>query len=216
MAEHVTAAWTSVPHFYLVREVAATELLALRARVTPAVEKRSQVRPTISDLLVLLTAAALRDHPRLNATWEADGLHEQPNINLGLATAVDDGLLVPVIFGADKLGLGEIAQRRQDLVARAGQRRLRPEDLAGGTFTISNLGMYGVDAFNPIVNTPQAAILAVGRIAERVVPVDGQPAVRPMLILTLACDHRVVDGARGARFLSDLATLIEEPWGVIA
>ncbi|MDW8186334.1 MAG: 2-oxo acid dehydrogenase subunit E2, partial [Anaerolineae bacterium] len=130
---------------------------------------------------------------------------------IGLAVATDEGLVVPVIHHADRLALEEIAARRQELVERARSGRLRPEDVQGGTFTISNLGMYGVDAFMPVVNPPQAAILAVGQITERVVPVHGQPAVQPMLTLTLACDHRAVDGARAAQFLTTLAELIEEP-----
>ena len=123
---------------------------------------------------------------------------------------------MPVIHHADQLGFGEIAARRQDLIERARVNKLGPADIADGTFTLTNLGMYDVDAFNAIINTPQAAILAVGRIADRVVPLNGQPVVRPMITLTLGCDHRVVDGARGAQFLDDLANLIEEPWGVLA
>lgn len=135
---------------------------------------------------------------------------------MGLAVAIEDGLVVPVIHRADTLGLGEIAQQRVELVAKAQAGKLRPADISGGTFTISNLGMYNVDAFNAIINQPQAAILAVGRIAERVVAVHGQPAVQPMMVLTLSCDHRVVDGARGARFLDNIATFIEEPLGLLA
>ncbi|HET7640209.1 MAG TPA: 2-oxo acid dehydrogenase subunit E2, partial [Ktedonobacteraceae bacterium] len=114
------------------------------------------------------------------------------------------------------LSLGELARQRMELVTKAQTGKLRPQDISGGTFTISNLGMYNVDAFNAIINQPQAAILAVGRIAERVVPVNSQPAVQPMMALTLSCDHRVVDGARGAQFLATLAELIEEPLGLIA
>jgi pyruvate dehydrogenase E2 component (dihydrolipoamide acetyltransferase) len=124
-------------------------------------------------------------------------------------------LVVPVIHQADKLSLGEIARQRMELVAKAQAGKLRPQDISGGTFTISNLGMYNVDAFNAIINQPQAAILAAGRIAERVVPVNGQPAVQPMMVLTLSCDHRAVDGARGAQFLDTVATLIEEPLGLL-
>ena len=134
-----------------------------------------------------------------------------PEINIGLAVAVEDGLVVPVIHHADALGLSALAVRRGELVAKAQAGKLALDDLSGGTFTISNLGMYGVDAFNAIVNPPQAAILAVSRIAERVVPLNGQPAVQPMISLSLSCDHRVVDGARGAQFLQTLADLIEDP-----
>ena len=126
-----------------------------------------------------------------------------------------DGLVVPVLHKADTLGLKEIATRREDLVTRAQSGKLRPADIQGGVFTISNLGMYGVDAFSAIVNPPQAAILAVGRITDRVVPVNGQPAVQPTMVLTLSCDHRALDGARGAQFLGALADLVEEPLALL-
>jgi pyruvate dehydrogenase E2 component (dihydrolipoamide acetyltransferase) len=216
MAERMTQSWTTVPHFYLVREVAASGLVELRGRIASIVQRRNGIRPTYTDLLVKIVAMALRDHPRVNASWTDGTIHCNDGINVGLASAIEEGLIVPVIHGADALSIGEIAARRKDIVERAGAGKLRPADISGGTFTLTNLGMYNVDAFNAIINTPQAAILAVGRIAERVVPVDGQPAVRPMLTLTLACDHRVVDGARSAQFLDDLANLIEEPWGILA
>jgi pyruvate dehydrogenase E2 component (dihydrolipoamide acetyltransferase) len=180
------------------------------------VEKLSGIKPTYTDLLVKIVAMALRGHPWVNANWADGTIHSNDEINVGLASAIEEGLIVPVIHGADALSIGEIATRRKDIVERAGAGKLRPADISGGTFTLTNLGMYNVDAFNAIINTPQAAILAVGRVSERVVPVDGQPAVRPMLTLTLACDHRVVDGARAAQFLDDLANLIEEPWGILA
>jgi pyruvate dehydrogenase E2 component (dihydrolipoamide acetyltransferase) len=169
---------------------------------------------SFTDLLVRATAAALRDHPRVNAAWADGGIKPNEDVNVGIAVAVEDGLVVPVVHGADTLGLGEIAARRAELVTRAREGALRPEDVERGTFTISNLGMYGVDAFNAVLNAPQAAILAVGRIAERVVAVEGAPAVRPRMALTLSCDHRVVDGARAAEFLDLLASLIEEPAGL--
>ena len=216
MAERMTASWTSVPHFYLMREVAAQGLVELRARITTAVQKRSGVKPTYTDFLVKLVAVALRDHPRLNASWVDSAIRLNGEINVGLATAIEDGLIVPVIHRADQLSIGEIAAQRNDLVTRAHENRLRPSDIAGGTFTLTNLGMYNVDVFNAIVNAPQAAILAVGRIVDRVVPLNGQPAVRPMVTLTLSCDHRVADGARAAKFLDDLANWIEEPWRLLA
>jgi pyruvate dehydrogenase E2 component (dihydrolipoamide acetyltransferase) len=207
MAERTTQSWTSVPHFALVREVDAQRLIAWREYVC----SHLTASVTYTDLLVKLVAAALRAHSRLNASWQNGVLRQHDAVNIGIAVAVDEGLIVPVIHHADAASISEIARRRADLVTRAQMGKIRPEDLTGGTFTISNLGMYGVDAFNAIINAPQAAILAVGRIAERVVPVEGQPAVRPMMVLTLSCDHRVVDGARAARFLNSLATLIEEP-----
>jgi pyruvate dehydrogenase E2 component (dihydrolipoamide acetyltransferase) len=137
-------------------------------------------------------------------------------INVGLAVATEEGLVVPVIHQADQKGLRDIATHRRELVARAQAGKLRLADLSGGTFTISNLGMYDVDAANAIINPPQAAILAIGRIAPRVVAVRGRPKVRPTLMLSLSCDHRVVDGARAAQFLRALTELIEEPLGLLA
>ena len=160
-------------------------------------------------------AEALRIHPRLNASWANGAIMTNIEINVGLAVATEDGLVVPVIHQADDLSLKGIARQRVDLVERAQGGRLKLPELQDGTFTISNLGMYHVDAFNAIINQPQSAILAVGRITDRVVPVYGQPAVQPMMVLTLSCDHRVVDGARGAQFLDSVATLIQEPLGLL-
>ena len=142
-------------------------------------------------------------------------IHLGSEINIGLAVAVEDGLVVPVIHRSADLSVVQIAQRRSEVIARAQAGKLKPEDISGGTFTISNLGMYGVDSFNAIVNPPQAAILAVGRIVQRVVPVEDKPAVQPMMTLTLSCDHRAIDGARGAQFLQTLAEMIEEPLGLL-
>jgi pyruvate dehydrogenase E2 component (dihydrolipoamide acetyltransferase) len=211
MAERTIQTWTSVPHFYLAREVNASRLITWREQIM----KRSPTKVTYTDLLVKIVAAALRIHPRLNASWSAGKITLKPEVHIGIAAAIEDGLVVPVIHQADSLSVTEIAQQRVELVAKAQAGKLRPEDIGGGTFTISNLGMYKVDAFNAIINHPQAAILAVGRITERVVPIHGQPAVQPMTVLTLSCDHRAVDGARGAQFLDSVATLIEEPLGLL-
>lgn len=207
MAQRLTESWQTVPHFYLEREVHAGPLLAWRA----GAKERFEPQATLTDLLVKLVAVALRRHPRLNAMWRNGDVVLNSEVNVGLAVAIEEGLLVPVIHQADRLGMQALAQRRQELVARAQAGKLTVADLQGGTFTVSNLGMFGVDAFNAIVNPPQAAILAVGRVADRVTPVGGQPVVQPMVTLTLSCDHRVVDGARGAQFLQTLAGLIEDP-----
>jgi pyruvate dehydrogenase E2 component (dihydrolipoamide acetyltransferase) len=211
MAERMTASWTTAPHFYLVREVNVARLVAWLATA----RKQTGAHVTYSDLLVKLVSATLAQHPRVNVSWKDGALERHAEINIGLAVALEDGLVVPVIARADTLGLKDIVARREDLVARAQAGKLRPADIQGGVFTISNLGMYGVDAFSAIVNPPQAAILAVGRIADRVVPVNGQPAVQPTLTLTLSCDHRALDGARGAQFLGALADLIEEPLALL-
>jgi pyruvate dehydrogenase E2 component (dihydrolipoamide acetyltransferase) len=213
MAENTTRSWQSVPHFFLLREVDAGRLEGWResTRRRPGYEG-----VTHTDLLVKLCAAALREHPRVNASWRDGGLVAQPDVNVGIAVATDEGLVVPVVHGADRLELREISERRRELVVAARENRLRPDDVTGGTFTISNLGMFGVDAFLAIVNAPQAAILAVGRIVDRVVPVAGRPEVRPTMALSLSFDHRVVDGARGAQFLDTLASLVEEPAGLVS
>jgi pyruvate dehydrogenase E2 component (dihydrolipoamide acetyltransferase) len=212
MVERLTQSWTSVPHFYLLREVEASRLSTWRS----AAQKNSTEKISYTDLLVKVVAAALRQHPRLNAAWQEGSIKLNKAVNIGLAVATPDGLVVPVVYQADTLTLAELARRRQEVIGRANEGKLKLSDIQDGTFTLSNLGMYGVDAFNAIINPPQAAILAVSRIADRVVPVNGQPVVRPMLTLTLSCDHRVVDGARAAQFMDTLAGLIEEPLGLIS
>jgi pyruvate dehydrogenase E2 component (dihydrolipoyllysine-residue acetyltransferase) len=207
MARRTTESWTAVPHFYLEREVDASRLQSWRAHA-----RRTNPAVTITDLLVRLAAACLPRHPLVNGRWDGSRSVPAAEVGIGLAVAVDDGLVVPVIRSADRLSLAEVTARRVDLVERARAGRLRPEDLAGGTFTISNLGRYAVDGFHAIVDSPQAAILAVGRIADRVAAgPDGQPRVRPTVRLSLSCDHRAVDGARSAPFLTDLGDLVEEP-----
>jgi pyruvate dehydrogenase E2 component (dihydrolipoamide acetyltransferase) len=212
MAERTTQSWTTVPHFFVTRDVDASALNEARQKLAPELEKSHGLKITHSDLLVAIVARVLHNHPRLNSSWADKSIRTNAEINIGLAMAVEDGVVVPVIQNADKIKLGDIAIQRRDLTNRARGGKLRPADVGGGTFTISNLGMFGVDAFTAIIIPPQAAILAVGAITERVVPVDGHPAVRPMMTLTLSSDHRVVDGARAAEFLRDLVNAIAKPW----
>lgn len=211
MAERTTQTWTTVPHFFLTREVDAGPLNEVRRKLMPELERSTGVKLTISDLLIALVARVLRKHPRVNASWVSGGVRDNPEINIGLAMAVEDGIIAPVLQKADRAKLGEIAAQRRDLTGRARAGKLRPDDLSGGTFTISNLGMFGVDAFTAIIIQPQAAILAVGAITDRVVPVNGQPGIRPMMTLTLSSDHRLVDGARAAEFMRDLVEAIGNP-----
>lgn len=208
MAERTTQSWTTVPHFFVSREIDATALNRFRGQIG---ESSPGVRITHSDLLVALVARVLRKHPRLNASWAADGIHLHDHVHMGLAIAVNDGVVAAVIRDAHSATLAEIAAQRGELAERARAGKLRPADIADATFTISNLGMYQVDQFSAIITPPQAAILAVGSIADRVVAVDGKPAVRPMMTLTVSCDHRVADGARAAMFLADLAGAVGEP-----
>jgi pyruvate dehydrogenase E2 component (dihydrolipoamide acetyltransferase) len=211
MAERTTQSWTTVPHFFVTREVDAGALVTAREKLGPAIEKERGVKLSHTDLLIAAVGRALEKHPRLNANWIGSGIHLNPDVNVGIAMAVDDGVVTAVIPGTAKKSLGEIATLRRDLTERARAGKLRPADISGATFTISNLGMYKVDSFTAIIVAPQAAILAVGCISDRVVVVDGQPAIRPMMSLTLSCDHRVADGARAALFLNDLVSSIVEP-----
>ena len=208
MAERTTQSWTQVPHFFLVREVDARGLIELR-------EKLGITVVTHTDLLVAITARALVKHPKMNATWDNGNIRLNPGINISVAMAVQDGVVGAVIHNADKTAISDIASQRKELTERARSGRLKPADVTGGTFTITNLGMYDVDAFNAIIAPPQVAILAVGRIADRVIAVNGQPAVRPMMTLTLSGDHRVVDGAQAAIFLKDLAEAIRTPGNLL-
>jgi len=203
MAERTTQSWTQAPHFFLVRELDAGGLIAARKGLGDGF--------TITDLLISIAARQLAKHSKLNASWTADGIRFNPDINVTVAIAVEDGVVDGVIPKADAASLAEIAAQRKQLAERARAGRLRPSDVAGGTFTISNLGMFNVDAFNAIITPPQAAILAVGRISDRVVPVASAPGIRPMLTLTLSSDHRVVDGAQAARFLHDLCQAVGDP-----
>jgi pyruvate dehydrogenase E2 component (dihydrolipoamide acetyltransferase) len=215
MAERTTQSWTSVPHFFVTREVDAAGLVKERERLTPAIERARGVRPTYTDFLIALVARVLEHHPRMYASWANEGICVNQEVNIGLAMAVKDGVVLTVIRRAPTLDLGGIAVEQKNLRELAQAGRLRPSDISGATFTISNLGMYGVDAFSAIIHPPQAAILAVGRIADRVVALNGLPAVRPMMTLTLSCDHRVVDGARAGAFLNDLSEAILDPGKLI-
>ncbi|HEY2842353.1 MAG TPA: dihydrolipoamide acetyltransferase family protein [Bryobacteraceae bacterium] len=202
MAEKTTQSWTSVPHFFLARDVDASALNAAR-------EQLGRDKFTHTDFLISLVARALVKHPKMNASWTGSAIRMNPAVNISLAIAVPEGVVGAVIPDAGAVALADIATRRKDLAERAKAGSLRPADIAGGTFTISNLGMFGIDAFSAIITPPQAAVLAVGRIRDRVVAVDGQPAVRPMMSITLSSDHRVVDGAQAAAFLNDLAVALE-------
>jgi pyruvate dehydrogenase E2 component (dihydrolipoamide acetyltransferase) len=211
MAERTTHSWTTVPHFFLSRDVDATGLNQYRDRIAPDIERTHNIRISHTDLLAALVARVLVRHPRLNASWIENSIRLHPHVKLAIAIAVDGGVVAAVIREAYRASLADIAQQRIELTERARNAKLRPADIAHATFTISNLGMYKVDQFNAIITPPQAAILAVGAIRNRVVAVNGNPAVRAMMTLTISCDHRVVDGARAAMFLNDLAEALEQP-----
>jgi pyruvate dehydrogenase E2 component (dihydrolipoamide acetyltransferase) len=211
MASRTAQSWTTVPHFFVTRDADAGGLLETHGRLAVEVERAHGIKATLTDLLIALVARVLAKHPRMNASWAAEGIRHNAEINVALAVAVEEGVVAPVLHKANTSKIEEIAVRRRELAERAKAGRLQPADIAGGTFTISNLGMYNVDAFTAIIVPPQAGILAVGRVGDRVVAVDGRPAVRPMITLTLSTDHRVADGARAALFMNDLVEAIREP-----
>jgi pyruvate dehydrogenase E2 component (dihydrolipoamide acetyltransferase) len=211
MAERTTQSWTSVPHFFLVRDVDCKELVAAQKKLSGEAEEAQSPAPTITDLLIGILARVLAKHPRMNASWTGHGICPNAEVNISVAMAVKDGVVGAVIHKANTAKIADISTQRRELTERARAGRLKPADITGGTFTLSNLGMYKVDAFSAIITPPQAAILAVGSISDRVVPVDGKPSIRPMMTMTLSSDHRVVDGARAAEFLSELANAIREP-----
>jgi pyruvate dehydrogenase E2 component (dihydrolipoamide acetyltransferase) len=215
MAERTTKSWTTVPHFFVVRDVDAGALLDSQKRIKAQSQSSPSVSPTITDCLISLVARVLERHPVMNATWANEAVRPNSNINISLAIAVNDGVVAPVIQNANKATLADIATQRAAVTERARAGRLVPVDLSGGTFTISNLGMFKVDAFTAIITPPQAAVLAVGAVSDRVVAVDGKPAVRPVMTLSLSSDHRLIDGARAAAFLNDLVDAIRKPQGLL-
>ena len=209
VARRMTDAW-QIPVFHLFVSADMTRGLEVRKRLVELTPEGG-ARPTVSDLLTKVCAAALMRHRALNAWWAEDTIELQPNANIGLAVALPAGLVVPVIRDCEHKSVAEIAAVRADLVTRARDGKLQREDLEGGTFTISNLGMYGVERFTAVVNPPQAAILAVGATQEKPVVREGEVVVRPMMDLMLTCDHRSVNGADGAAFLQALKEILEEP-----
>jgi pyruvate dehydrogenase E2 component (dihydrolipoamide acetyltransferase) len=207
IARRLTQAWT-VPAFQLTVDVdmtRANELVQRQRELNP------DVRITVTDVLTKLSAQALIRHRDMNVQFAGDSLLLFPNADIGIAVAAPQGLVVPVVHGADRLTMAQIAEVRADVVGRAREARLRAEDLEGGTFTISNLGMYEIDQFIAVLNPPQASILAVGSTRDQVVPRDGDLLVLPMMTMTLTCDHRAVDGATGAEFLKTLKAFLEDP-----
>jgi pyruvate dehydrogenase E2 component (dihydrolipoamide acetyltransferase) len=207
IARRLTQAWT-VPAFQLTVDAdmaRANELIGKQRELHP------DVRITVTDLLVKLCAQGLMRHPDMNVQYAEDALLVFPGADIGIAVAAPQGLVVPVVRGAERLTLAEIAAVRADLVDRAREAKLRTEDLEGGTFTISNLGMYDVDQFVAVLNPPQASILAVGATRDQAVARDGELQIAPLMTMTLTCDHRAVDGATGAEFLRTVKTFLENP-----
>jgi pyruvate dehydrogenase E2 component (dihydrolipoamide acetyltransferase) len=209
IARRLTEAWTA-PVFQLGVSADMSEALALREKLVERLAE-GDVKPTVNDVLVKLTAVALTRHTPVNATFSGEEIQRHPSANVGIAVAAPQGLVVPVIRGAERLTVQEIARVRGDLVSRSRDNKLTLPDLEGGTFTISNLGMFGVESFTAVLNPPQVAILAVGAVKDEVVVRDGELEVAPIVRLMLTCDHRAIDGADGAQFLQTLVALVEQP-----
>ncbi len=211
VAENVVKGFFSAPPVTLVAEVDMTECVRLREQLLPEVEKAYGTRLTYTDLIVKAAARALRDFPLMNATLQDDQILIHPEVNVGVAVAVEDGLLVPVVKNADRKPLGEISREIRELAERARAGKSTPDDLSAGTFTITNLGAYDVEMFNPVLVPGQTGILGVGRIAEKPAIREGQVVARHLMNLCLTFDHRVLDGAPAARFLQRVKQLLESP-----
>ncbi len=208
VGERMARSKQTAPHFYVSMEVDMTEIDKKRAEWK---NKKEEVVPSINDFILWACAQALKDFPSLNSSLADKKIQLLSDINIGMAVAIEDGLVAPVIRNADRLTLRELAGQSRELAEKAQKKKLFPLDYEGGTFTVSNLGMLGVDNFVAIINPPQCAILAVGRVAPRVVPRGGEVAVRPMMTMTLSADHRITDGAVAARFLQEVKGLLEKP-----
>ncbi len=213
IAKRMAESMREIPHFYVTCEIDMSEVVRLRAALKASDRVAADV--TYTHFIVKAVAIALERHPRLNASYVEDGRELKAEINLGLAVALDDGLIVPVLHGCDKLSLLEIAAQANALVERARAGKPTSEDLSGGTFTISNLGMLPVEHFTAIINPPQGAILATGAIKERPVVREGQVRVAHTMMATLSCDHRILDGVTGGQFLAELKRLLENPVGLM-
>jgi pyruvate dehydrogenase E2 component (dihydrolipoamide acetyltransferase) len=210
IAKRLVTSIGPVPTFYLTIDVDMTRMMQARERVNERL-KDAGIKTSINDFLIKAVAAALVRHPEVNSSWADNVIRRYHRVHIGVAVAVEDGLITPVVRDADGKGVAEIASDVKELAARAREKKLKPEEYTGATFSISNLGMFGIDEFTAIINPPESAILAVGQVQDTVVAVNGQPAVQPRMRMTMSCDHRVVDGAMGARFLQTLRGLLEEP-----
>lgn len=197
-----------IPTFYLTAEYDVSHIAELRSAMA---ELGTEYKVSFNDILIKVVATALAQHPEVNAHWLGDAIRQFNRVHIGMAVAIEDGLITPVIFDADTKGLAAIASEARTLAGKARERKLTPEQYTGSTFSISNLGMFGIDQFTAIINPPEAGILAIGAVEDKPVVIDGELAVRKRLRVTMSCDHRVIDGATGAKFLQTLRQLLENP-----
>ncbi|HNH61291.1 MAG TPA: dihydrolipoamide acetyltransferase family protein, partial [Cyclobacteriaceae bacterium] len=207
IAKRLSESMFTAPHFYVTMEINMDKAVEARK----SINEISPVKVSFNDIVLKAVATALRQHPDINSSWQGDKIRKNHHIHIGVAVAVKDGLLVPVVRFADNKSLSHISAEVKDLAQKAQDKKLQPADWEGSTFTISNLGMFGVEEFTAIINTPDSCILAVGGIKETAIVKNGQLAVGNVMKVTLSCDHRVVDGATGAAFLKTLKGLLEDP-----
>ena len=214
VARRLTESLGPVPHFFLTVDVDMKRALAARKRVNELLAARG-AKASINDLVIKAAAVALIHHPECNAWWQGDAIRRFNRVHIGVAVAVPDGLITPVIRDAHAKGLGQISTEVRELAGRARDKKLQPHEYTGSTFSISNLGMFGIEEFTAVINPPEAGIIAVGAVEERPVAVGGEVVVRPRMRVTMSCDHRVIDGAQGARFLATLKSFLEEPAAIL-
>jgi pyruvate dehydrogenase E2 component (dihydrolipoamide acetyltransferase) len=210
VARRMTDSFRDVPHFPLSIDLEIDGLLASRAKINAMLEKQG-VKVSVNDLVIKAAAVALKQVPEANASYSPEGIAMHHHADIAMAVAIDGGLITPIIRKAEQKGLAQIATEAKDLAERARTRKLKPDEFQGGTFSVSNLGMFGIKSFASIINEPQGCILSVGAGEQRAVVKNGQLAVATVMTVTLTCDHRVVDGAIGARWLAAFKTLIEDP-----
>ena len=208
IARRLTESIGPIPTFYLTMEADLTRTAELREAMLDA---GSDFKVSFNDIILKAVATALARHPEVNAHWLGDRVRQFNRVHVGVAVAIPDGLITPVVFDADRKGLGDLSHEVRELAAKARDRKLTPEQYTGSTFSLSNLGMFGIDQFTAIINPPEAGIIAVGAVEDKAVVVDGQVVVRKRARFTMSCDHRVIDGATGARFLQDLRRMLENP-----
>lgn len=216
VAQRMFQSARTVPRVTHTTEADVTETVRMRQSLVARAESRGEIRPSYTDVVVKIVAQALREHPRMNARLAEEQVELLEAVNVGVAVSVPEGLTVPVIHGADSKSIGTIAGESRDKIERARAGALTNEDLTGGTFTVTNLGTYEIDAFSPIINLPEAGILGVGRIIEKPAAVNGQITIRSMMYLSLTFDHRIIDGAPAAAFLRTLKHYLEQPYELLA
>jgi len=214
IARRLTESIGPVPHFFLTIDVDMSRAQEARARINGILEEFG-ARISVNDMVVKAAATALRLHPAVNAAWMGDTIRKHNRVHIGIAVAVEDGLITPVVRDADRKGLAQIASEVRELAGRGREKRLKPEEYTGSTFSVSNLGMFGIHEFTAVINPPEAAILAVGGVEETPVVVNGKVEVRPRMKITMSCDHRVIDGATGARFLQSVKLMLENPLALV-